>query len=92
MSRWDNRPMERLFRSLKSEWMSVVAYVSPREAANAITDCIAGYCSALRPLEYNGGLLPNESENRYWKNSNAVASFYWQLQSAGNDLLTEKHH
>ncbi|HBW8498889.1 hypothetical protein GTI83_28420 [Klebsiella pneumoniae] len=31
--------------------------------------------SALRPHEYNGGLPPNESENRYWKNSNAVASF-----------------
>ncbi|MGL9774270.1 MAG: hypothetical protein ACR5LG_11000 [Sodalis sp. (in: enterobacteria)] len=25
--------------------------------------------------EYNGGLPPNESENRYWKNANAVASF-----------------
>ncbi|CBG37571.1 putative transposase (partial), partial [Escherichia coli 042] len=23
--------------------------------------------SALRPHEYNGGLPPNESENRYWK-------------------------
>ncbi|EGI92024.1 putative transposase [Shigella boydii 5216-82] len=23
----------------------------------------------------NGGLPPNESENRYWKNSNSVASF-----------------
>ncbi|MDE9252998.1 hypothetical protein PZY28_28620, partial [Klebsiella pneumoniae] len=40
-----------------------------------ITDYIVGYYSALRPHEYNGGLPPNESENRYWKNSNAVASF-----------------
>ncbi|MGT0608460.1 IS3 family transposase, partial [Shigella flexneri] len=44
-------------------------------AAHAITDYIVGYYSALRPHEYNGGLPPNESENRYWKNSNAVASF-----------------
>jgi len=36
---------------------------------------IVGYYSALRPHEYNGGLPPNESENRYWKNANAVASF-----------------
>ncbi|EDT6778251.1 hypothetical protein AHS26_004529 [Salmonella enterica subsp. enterica] len=37
--------------------------------------CSNGYYSALRPHEYNGGLPPNESENRYWKNSNAVVSF-----------------
>ena len=45
------------------------------EAAHAITVYIVGYYSALRPHEYNGGLSPNESENRYWKNSNSVASF-----------------
>ena len=72
---WDNSPMERFFRSLKIEWMPVVGYVSFSEAAHAITDYIVGYYSALRPHEYNGGLPPNESENRYWKNSNAVASF-----------------
>ncbi|AVS50277.1 TPA: IS3 family transposase [Escherichia coli] len=72
---WDNSPMERFFRSLKNEWMPVVGYVSFSEAAHAITDYIVGYYSALRPHEYNGGLPPNESENRYWKNSNSVASF-----------------
>ncbi|MEH4597228.1 IS3 family transposase, partial [Escherichia coli] len=66
---WDNSPMERFFRSLKNEWMPVVGYVSFSEAAHAITDYIVGYYSALRPHEYNGGLPPNESENRYWKNS-----------------------
>ncbi|EID5615602.1 DDE-type integrase/transposase/recombinase, partial [Escherichia coli] len=71
----DNSPMERFFRSLKNEWMPVVGYVSFSEAAHAITDYIVGYYSALRPHEYNGGLPPNESENRYWKNSNSVASF-----------------
>ncbi|EFD5709763.1 IS3 family transposase, partial [Escherichia coli] len=50
-------------------------YVSFSDAAHAITDYIVGYYSALRPHEYNGGLPPNESENRYWKNSNAEASF-----------------
>ncbi|UUL21450.1 IS3 family transposase (plasmid) [Escherichia albertii] len=72
---WDNSPMERFFRSLKNEWMPVVGYVSFSEAAHAITDYIVGYYSALRPHEYNGGLPPNESENRHWKNSKAVASF-----------------
>ncbi|MEY7573001.1 IS3 family transposase, partial [Klebsiella pneumoniae] len=71
---WDNSPMERFFRSLKNEWVPATGYVSFSDAAHAITDYIVGYYSALRPHEYNGGLPPNESENRYWKNSNAVAS------------------
>lgn len=64
--------MERFFRNLKNEWMPVVGYVSFSEAAHAITDYIVGYYSALRPHEYNGGLPPNESEKRYWKNSNIL--------------------
>ncbi|HDG1683961.1 TPA: IS3 family transposase [Kluyvera ascorbata] len=72
---WDNSPMERFFRSLKNEWVPVTGYVSFSEAAHAITDYIVGYYSSLRPHDYNGGLRPNESENRYWKNSKAVASF-----------------
>ncbi|MBS6060059.1 MAG: IS3 family transposase [Pantoea sp.] len=71
---WDNSPMGRFFRSLKNEWVPVTGYVSFSDASHAITDYIVGYYSALRPHEYNGGLPPNESENRYWKNSNAVAS------------------
>ncbi|MFB1118138.1 hypothetical protein RF240_19105 [Dickeya dadantii] len=31
--------------------------------------------SYVSELGANGGLPPNESENRYWKNSNVVASF-----------------
>ncbi len=72
---WDNSPMERFFRSLKNEWVPATGYVSFSDAAHAITDYIVGYYSALRPHEYNGGLPPNESENRYWKNSNAEANF-----------------
>ena len=53
----------------------MVGYVSFSEAAHAITDYIVGYYSALRPHEYNGGLAPNESKNRYGKSFNAVASF-----------------
>ncbi|GAB0593823.1 hypothetical protein LL02C6_26520 [Escherichia coli] len=64
---WDNSPMERFFRSLKNEWVPATGYVSFSDAAHAITDYIVGYYSAQRPHEYNGGLPPNESENRYWK-------------------------
>ncbi|EFP3401180.1 IS3 family transposase [Salmonella enterica] len=72
---WNNSPMERFFRSLKNEWVPVTGYTNFSEAAHAITNYIVGYYSSLRPHDYNGGLLPNESENRYWKNSKAVASF-----------------
>ncbi|MBV4413672.1 IS3 family transposase [Enterobacteriaceae bacterium YMB-R22] len=72
---WDNSPMERFFRSLKNEWVPVMGYMNFSEASHAITDYIVGYYSTLRPHEYNGGLPPNESESRYWKNSKAVASF-----------------
>lgn len=72
---WDNSPMERFFRSLKNEWVPVTGYISFSDAAHSITDYIVGYYSALKPHEYNGGLSPNESENRYWKNSKTVASF-----------------
>lgn len=67
--------MERFFRSLKSEWMPVTGYTSFSEAAHSITDYIVGYYSELRPHEYNSGLPPNKSENRYQKNSKTVASF-----------------
>ncbi|EMQ2211562.1 DDE-type integrase/transposase/recombinase, partial [Escherichia coli] len=72
---WDNSPMERFFRSLKNEWIPVTGYMNFSDAAHEITDYIVGYYNALRPHEDNGGLPPNESENRYWKNSKAVASF-----------------
>ncbi|HAX3258753.1 TPA: IS3 family transposase, partial [Escherichia albertii] len=72
---WDNSPMERFFRSLKNEWIPVTGYMNFSNAAHEITDYIVGYYNALRPYEYNGGLPPNGSENRYWKNSKAVASF-----------------
>lgn len=58
-NRGDNSPMERFFRSLKNEWITVGKYVSFSEAVHAITDYVAGYYSALKPHEYNGGLLSN---------------------------------
>lgn len=67
--------MERFFRSLKNECVPVTGYTNFNEAAHAITDYIVGYCSEVRPHEYNGGLPPNESENQYRKNSKTVASF-----------------
>ena len=55
--------MERIFRSLKNEWILVTDYISLGEAVHVITDYIVEYYSTLRPYKYNSGLLPNESEN-----------------------------
>ena len=71
---WDNSPMERFFRSFKSEWMPVVGYKSFHEAKSAVVNYITGYYSKVRPHRYNGGLTPNESERRYWETYKLVAN------------------
>ena len=71
---WDNAPMERFFRSLKTEWVPTKGYNSFSEAQSAIILYITGYYSAMRPHWHNGGLTPNESERLYYLQSNAVAS------------------
>lgn len=71
---WDNSPMERFFRSLKTEWVPASGYRSFTEAQSQVLHYIIGYYSQLRPHQYNGGLTPNESERRYWIEYKAVAN------------------
>lgn len=59
--------MERFLRSLKTEWVLDNGYVNFNEASTAITNYITGYYSQLRPHQYNGGLMPDESERLFWK-------------------------
>jgi len=70
---WDNSPMERFFRSLKTEWIPTTGYSNFNEARHRITDYIVGYYSQIRPHSYNGSLTPNESEKRYWNYYKPVA-------------------
>ena len=72
---WDNAPMERFFRSLKTEWIPTPGYKSFTEAKQDVTDYIIGYYSQVRPHHYNAGLSPNESERRFWLDSKTVAKF-----------------
>ncbi|EPJ0140881.1 IS3 family transposase [Escherichia coli] len=62
---WDNSPMERFFRSLKTEWVPTNGYAGKDEARQQINDYILNYYNSVRPYHYNGGLTPEESENRY---------------------------
>ena len=62
---WDNSPMERFFRSLKSEWVPDVGYRCFEQAKLEINQYILGYYSRIRPHQHNGGLSPNEAERRF---------------------------
>ena len=72
---WDNSPMERFFRSLKTEWVPQTGYRSFSEAEQNVVSYIIGYYSQVRPHSHNCGLTPNESEKRYWLEYKTVASF-----------------
>jgi len=70
---WDNAPMERFFRSLKTEWIPQKGYQSFSEAKTNIIDYIIGYYSQVRPHQHNGGLPPNIAEKTYWVEYKTVA-------------------
>lgn len=72
---WDNSPMERFFRSLKTEWVPACGYRSLAEARNSIIGYIIKYYSQIRPHQYNGGLTLNESERLYWQTYKTVVNF-----------------
>ena len=59
---WDNAPMERLLRSLKSEWVPATGYTSLTDAKQDIGQYLMGYYNWQRPHQYNGGLPPAEAE------------------------------
>lgn len=65
---WDNSPMERFFRSLKTEWIPTLGYKSLTQAQSHIVRYITGYYSNVRPHQFNGGKTPNKAESIYWEN------------------------
>ena len=70
---WDNSPMERFFRSLKTEWVPEMGYRSFAEAKRSILNYIGGYYSSTRPHQHNGGLPPNKAEEIYSISSKTAA-------------------
>lgn len=61
---WDNAPMERCFRSFKSEWMPKTFYSSYQEAEHDIFQYLK-YYNGYRVHSYNNYLTPIEAEKRY---------------------------
>jgi putative transposase len=72
---WDNAPMERYFRSLKTQWIPLIGYKNFNETKQAIINYIMDYYNKTRPHTYNDGISPNESERRYKLNYKTVANF-----------------
>ena len=50
---WDNSPMERFFRSLKTEWVPTDGYVGKDEARQQISGYILNYYNSVRPHHYS---------------------------------------
>lgn len=61
---WDNAPMERLFRSLKSEWVPKSGYLSVMEAKKDIRFYLMEYYNWQRPHSYNQGVAPAKAEKQ----------------------------
>lgn len=61
---WDNAVAERLFRSLKTEWLPHDGYRNRSEAVKDVVQYLSGYYNRLRPHKNNGGLTPAEMERR----------------------------
>lgn len=61
---WDNAPMERFFRSLKTEWIPSTGYMTAREARRDVGIYLMDYYNWQRPHQHNDGVPPAEAENR----------------------------
>ncbi|MGE1982656.1 IS3 family transposase [Pseudomonas aeruginosa] len=61
---WDNSPMERLFRSLTSEWVPSTGYLTAQEAQRDISHYLMHRYNWIRPHQFNDGLPPAVAEEK----------------------------
>jgi putative transposase len=59
---WDNAPMERFFRSFKTEWMPKFGYSNFEEAENDTLNYILKHYNIRRGHSYNNYLSPTAAE------------------------------
>ena len=72
---WDNSPMERFFRSLKTEWIPQTGYHCFTDAKHDILNYIIGYYNQVRSHRHNNVLAPNVAEKLYWFSYNSVTKY-----------------
>ena len=61
---YDNSPMERVFGSLKTEWIPSVGYKSAQQAQRDISHYLMHRYNLIRPHQFNGGLAPAQAEKK----------------------------
>jgi putative transposase len=54
--------MERVFRSLKSEWIPATGYDSEAEAKRDVSNFLMNYYNRERPHQFNEGISPAKAE------------------------------
>jgi putative transposase len=73
---WDNAPMERVFRSLKSEWVPEFGYQNLDQAIKEISYYLMTYYNEQRPHRHSNGLTPAMKE----KQAKKLSGNSWPLQ------------
>ena len=61
---WDNAPMERVFRSLKTEWIPTTGYMTGQQAQRDISHYLMHHYNWIRPHQFNGGVSPAKTEEK----------------------------
>lgn len=61
---WDNAAMERVFRSLKTEGIPTVGYMTAQEAHRDISYYLMHRYNWIRPHQFNNGLAPAQAEKK----------------------------
>ena len=70
--------MERVFRSLKTEWIPTTGYRTAQEAQREISQFLMHRYNWIRPHKFNGGLALARAEEKL----NVVSGISWPLQHA----------
>ena len=61
---WDNAPMERVFRSLKSEWIPTTGCLTGQQAQRDIGQYLMSHYNWIRPHQFNDGLAAAKAEEK----------------------------
>ncbi|RMM38454.1 ISPsy13, transposase OrfB [Pseudomonas coronafaciens pv. oryzae] len=85
---YDNSPMARVFRSLKTEWIPAVGYMTAQEAQGDISHYLMHRYNRVRPHQFNDGLAPAQYEKTLTSCSGSVDHYIRLNQQGLIDLNT----
>ena len=80
---WDNAPKERVFRSLKTEWIPNTGYMIGQHAQRDISQHLMHHYNWIRPHQFNDGLAPAKTEENL-KTFSGISSPLQNLRGASN--------